>query len=109
MRDRLARILLAFDVVAHLLESAQVRIAQRCTSGYAQPQQSRHRSSIAARGLIAAVAARHFGGTLAGNALSIAAMRATLEHVLTPEMYARGNKLADRYEAWRDLCAERLL
>jgi glutamate-1-semialdehyde 2,1-aminomutase len=39
------------------------------------------------------------GGTLAGNALSIAAMRATLEHVLTPEMYAHCNSLADRYEA----------
>ncbi len=39
------------------------------------------------------------GGTLAGNALSIAAMRATLEKVLTPEMYARCEKLADRYEA----------
>jgi glutamate-1-semialdehyde 2,1-aminomutase len=39
------------------------------------------------------------GGTLAGNALSIAAMRATLEHVLTPEMYARCNTLADRYES----------
>lgn len=38
------------------------------------------------------------GGTLAGNALSIAAMRATLEHVLTPAMYARCEKLADRYE-----------
>jgi glutamate-1-semialdehyde 2,1-aminomutase len=39
------------------------------------------------------------GGTLAGNALSIAAMRATLEHVLTPEMYTRCGSLADRYEA----------
>jgi glutamate-1-semialdehyde 2,1-aminomutase len=38
------------------------------------------------------------GGTLAGNALSIAAMRATLEHVLTPAMYERCEKLADRYE-----------
>jgi glutamate-1-semialdehyde 2,1-aminomutase len=38
------------------------------------------------------------GGTLAGNALSIAAMRATLEHVLTPAMYDRCEKLADRYE-----------
>jgi glutamate-1-semialdehyde 2,1-aminomutase len=38
------------------------------------------------------------GGTLAGNALSIAAMRATLEHVLTPGMYTRCNELADRYE-----------
>jgi glutamate-1-semialdehyde 2,1-aminomutase len=39
------------------------------------------------------------GGTLAGNALSIAAMRATLEKVLTPGMYERCEKLADRYEA----------
>ena len=39
------------------------------------------------------------GGTLAGNALSVAAMRATLENVLTPTMYARSGKLADRYEA----------
>jgi glutamate-1-semialdehyde 2,1-aminomutase len=38
------------------------------------------------------------GGTLAGNALSIAAMRATLENVLTGPMYARCNELADRYE-----------
>ncbi|MGE5249263.1 MAG: aspartate aminotransferase family protein [Bacteroidota bacterium] len=38
------------------------------------------------------------GGTLAGNALSIAAMRATLEQVLTPEFYQRSEKLADRYE-----------
>ena len=38
------------------------------------------------------------GGTLAGNALSLAAMRATLEHVLTPGMYERCGKLADRYE-----------
>jgi glutamate-1-semialdehyde 2,1-aminomutase len=38
------------------------------------------------------------GGTLAGNALSLAAMRATLEHVLTTAMYERCGKLADRYE-----------
>jgi len=38
------------------------------------------------------------GGTLAGNALSIAAMRATLEKVLVPAMYERCEKLADRYE-----------
>jgi glutamate-1-semialdehyde 2,1-aminomutase len=38
------------------------------------------------------------GGTLAGNALSIAAMRATLEQVLTPTMYERCEKLANRYE-----------
>ena len=38
------------------------------------------------------------GGTLAGNALSIAAMRATLQNVLTPEFYERSQRLADRYE-----------
>ncbi len=38
------------------------------------------------------------GGTLAGNALSIAAMKATLEQVLVPEMYERWFRLADRYE-----------
>src|SRR5690606_12759332 len=43
----------------------------------------------------------HFGigGTLAGNALTIATMRAVLEEVLTPENYAgmiaRANRLAD--------------
>jgi glutamate-1-semialdehyde 2,1-aminomutase len=39
------------------------------------------------------------GGTLAGNALSLAAMRATLERVLTPEAYARTIPLAERFEA----------
>jgi glutamate-1-semialdehyde 2,1-aminomutase len=37
------------------------------------------------------------GGTLAGNALSLAAMRATLENVLTPENYARMIPLAARW------------
>jgi len=37
------------------------------------------------------------GGTLAGNALSIAAMRATLEHVLTAESFGRTIPLADRF------------
>jgi glutamate-1-semialdehyde 2,1-aminomutase len=39
------------------------------------------------------------GGTLAGNALSIAATRATLEHVLTDEAFARMEHLAVRFEA----------
>lgn len=39
------------------------------------------------------------GGTLAGNALSMAAMKATLQYVLTEEMYQRGMPLADRFEA----------
>ena len=37
------------------------------------------------------------GGTLAGNALSLAAARATLEHVLTEENFARMIDLATRY------------
>ncbi|HVG81893.1 MAG TPA: aspartate aminotransferase family protein [Methylomirabilota bacterium] len=39
------------------------------------------------------------GGTLAGNALSLAAMRATLEQVLTEEAYRRTIGLADRFTA----------
>ena len=38
------------------------------------------------------------GGTLAGNALSLAAMRATLREVLTEEAYARTIPLARRFE-----------
>jgi glutamate-1-semialdehyde 2,1-aminomutase len=37
------------------------------------------------------------GGTLAGNALSIAAMRATLEHVLTDAAYKHTIPLAERF------------
>jgi glutamate-1-semialdehyde 2,1-aminomutase len=37
------------------------------------------------------------GGTLAGNALSVAAMRATLEHVLTDEAFAHMTALATRF------------
>ncbi len=39
------------------------------------------------------------GGTLAGNALSIAAMKATLGEVLTDEVYARMIPLAERWAA----------
>jgi glutamate-1-semialdehyde 2,1-aminomutase len=37
------------------------------------------------------------GGTLAGNALSLAAMRATLEHVLTPAAFEKMIPLAQRF------------
>jgi glutamate-1-semialdehyde 2,1-aminomutase len=37
------------------------------------------------------------GGTLAGNAVSLAAMRATLEHVLTPAAFAHMIPLAQRF------------
>jgi glutamate-1-semialdehyde 2,1-aminomutase len=39
------------------------------------------------------------GGTLAGNALSLAAVRATLSEVLTEEAFARMIELAERFEA----------
>ncbi len=39
------------------------------------------------------------GGTLAGNALSIAAMKATLQHVLTEEFYAKALALQERFTA----------
>ena len=38
------------------------------------------------------------GGTLAGNVLSLAAMRATLEHVLTEEAFALMIELGERFE-----------
>jgi glutamate-1-semialdehyde 2,1-aminomutase len=48
------------------------------------------------------------GGTLAGNALSLAATRATLEHVLTDEAFARMIELAERHERTvRDVIASR--
>jgi glutamate-1-semialdehyde 2,1-aminomutase len=37
------------------------------------------------------------GGTLAGNALSIAAMKATLEHVLTDEFYSKATRLQESF------------
>lgn len=39
------------------------------------------------------------GGTLAGNALSIAAMKATLQNVLTDEFYAKAAKLQEKFTA----------
>ncbi len=39
------------------------------------------------------------GGTLSGNALSLAAMRATLEHVLTDEAFERTIALGERWAA----------
>lgn len=39
------------------------------------------------------------GGTLAGNALSVAAMKAALQHSLTPESYKHTIALAERFEA----------
>jgi glutamate-1-semialdehyde 2,1-aminomutase len=47
------------------------------------------------------------GGTLAGNALSLAAMRATLEEVLTEDAFERMVALGERFEAGVDGTIER--
>ena len=47
------------------------------------------------------------GGTLAGNALSLAAARATLEHVLTAEAFARMIALAERLTEGVEAAIER--
>ncbi len=50
------------------------------------------------------------GGTLAGNALSVAAMRATLEHVLTDQAFTEMIALAGRFTAGvREVIASRRL
>ena len=50
------------------------------------------------------------GGTLAGNALSLAAMKATLENVLTDEAYERSIPLATRFtEGVRQVIEEKAL
>ncbi|KOV93068.1 aminotransferase [Streptomyces sp. NRRL B-3648] len=54
---------------------------------------------LLARGDLDLVDMGGVGGTLAGNALSVAATRATLEHVLTDEAFARMGSLAERFEA----------
>ena len=41
------------------------------------------------------------GGTLAGNALSLAAMRATLAEVLTDDAFAHMIPLGDRFDGRR--------
>jgi glutamate-1-semialdehyde 2,1-aminomutase len=47
------------------------------------------------------------GGTLAGNAVSVAAMRATLEHVLTEAAFASMIELAKRFTAQVEACITR--
>ncbi|MFY4722344.1 transaminase [Streptomyces sp. LaBMicrA B280] len=54
---------------------------------------------LLARGDLDLVDMGGVGGTLAGNALSVAATRATLEHVLTDEAFDRMGKLCARFEA----------
>jgi glutamate-1-semialdehyde 2,1-aminomutase len=47
------------------------------------------------------------GGTLSGNALSLAAMRATLEHVLTDEAFERMIALGERWTAGVQVAIDR--
>jgi glutamate-1-semialdehyde 2,1-aminomutase len=47
------------------------------------------------------------GTTLSANALSLAAMRATLEHVMTPQAYAHMDSLADRLASGLQAAVER--
>ncbi|WP_256638883.1 transaminase [Streptomyces murinus] len=54
---------------------------------------------LLARGDLDLVDMGGVGGTLAGNALSVAATRATLEHVLTEAAFDRMGKLCERFEA----------
>ncbi|MGM0346959.1 transaminase [Streptomyces sp. Adlamb9] len=54
---------------------------------------------LLARGDLDLVDMGGVGGTLAGNALSVAATRATLEHVLTDAAFDRMSKLCERFEA----------
>jgi len=56
------------------------------------------RERIAARADARTTDVGGIGGTLAGNALSLAAMRATLGEVLTDEAFARMTALAGRFE-----------
>ncbi|MEN3308499.1 MAG: glutamate-semialdehyde -aminomutase [Micromonosporaceae bacterium] len=56
-------------------------------------------AAIDARGDLDLVDMGGVGGTLAGNALSIAATRATLEHVLTDAAFAHMTALATRFAA----------
>ncbi|MGY9065980.1 transaminase [Streptomyces sp. CAS3] len=53
---------------------------------------------LLARGDLDLVDMGGVGGTLAGNALSVAATRATLEHVLTDAAFDRMGKLCERFE-----------
>lgn len=53
--------------------------------------------AISSRVLLEQVDTGGIGGTLAGNALSLAAMRATLSEVLTVEAFAKMNALATRW------------
>ncbi|MGH3042936.1 MAG: hypothetical protein ACRDNG_14585 [Gaiellaceae bacterium] len=93
------------DVACVLAEPALTNI------GIVHPQAIGSGIPAAAYGFSADVAARveaaigrdesdvgGVGGTLAGNVLSLAAVRATLEHVLTEDAFARMISLGERFE-----------
>ena len=85
---------------AHRLKPDFVTIGKPLASGV--PAAAYGMSEETARRVIGAlpggpVDVGGIGGTLAGNALSLRAMRATLEHVLTAEAFARMIPLAERF------------
>lgn len=84
---------LAPDVVTvgKAIASGLPAAAYGFTAEVAERWRARTRTDLADTGGI--------GGTLAGNALQLAAMRATLERVLTPAAYQRMLPLAERFAA----------
>lgn len=87
---------------AHLLEPDFITIGKPIASGI--PASAYGFSEAVAERIKAAVAVDDcdtggIGGTLAGNALAMAAMRATLEGVLTEEAYKITIPLAERFTA----------
>ena len=67
-------------------------------AAYGLTRRGRRRGS-SARSAATSPTSAAIGGTLAGNALSLAAMRATLAEVLTDEAFARMIPLGERFEA----------
>jgi glutamate-1-semialdehyde aminotransferase len=85
---------------AHDLDPDFLTVGKPLASGL--PAAAYGMSEETARRVVAALPAGPvdvggIGGTLAGNALSLRAMRATLEHVLTDEAFARMIPLAERF------------
>jgi len=98
---------------AHGLDPDMITIGKPLAGGV--PAAAYGMSAVLARDFAASIRRDEsdtggIGGTLAGNALSLAAMRATLESVLTEEAYARTIPVARRFvEGVSAVIAERAL
>lgn len=87
----------------HNLEPDFLTMGKRLAAGipaaaYGMSAEAGERVTASLSGL-GAVDVGGIGGTLSGNALSLAAMRATLDSVLTDEAFARMIALGERFEA----------